>query len=168
MREKDVETDKVSTAAPEDTVPAVECEQQPDVCADLAQVIESLGMQTPPLTGPETSALTGSPTTDSGYPEAVSRLETEEGEDQRVMRAASLCVLSPSSDFQSVGSTPSPERTIEADTQPEFGGEDMIGTSSPIEVCDPCCCSTSCAGGRGESSNTDQSFVPRRRTMVAS
>ena len=140
MSEKDVETNEVSTAAPEEPAPAVEGEQQPDVCADLAQVSESLGTQTPPLKGPETSALTGSPTTDSGYPEAMSRPETEEmsrpeteeGEDQRALRAASLRVLSPSPEFQSVGSTPSPERIIEADSQPEFGGEDMIGTSSPV------------------------------------
>ena len=131
MSEKDVETDEVSTAAPEEPAPAVEGEQQPDVCADLAQVSESMGTQTPPLKGPETSALTGSPTTDSGYAEAVSHPETEEGEDQRALRAASLRALSPSPEFQSVGTTPSPERIIEADSQPEFGGEDMIGTSSP-------------------------------------
>ncbi len=71
MSEKDVETDEVSTAAPEEPAPAVGGEQQSDVCADLAQVSEGMGTQTPPLKGPETSALTGSTTTDSGYAEAV-------------------------------------------------------------------------------------------------
>ena len=41
------------------------------------------------------------------------------------------CALSLSPEFQSIGSTPSPERVIEADSQSEFGGEDMISTSSP-------------------------------------
>ncbi len=132
MSERDVKTDEVSTAAPEETAPAVEGEQQPEACAFLAQVTESLGTQTLPLKGPETPVLTGSPTTDIGYAEAVSRPETEEGEDQRALRAASLHALLPSPEFQSVGSTPSPERIIEADTQPEFGGEEILGTSSPV------------------------------------
>ncbi len=131
MSEKDTEADEVSMVALEETAPAVENEQQSEACAELAQVTESLGTQTPPLKGPETSALTGSPTTDSGYAEAVSRPETEEEEDQRGLHAASLHALSPSPEFRSVGSTPSPEQIIEADSQPEFGGEDMIGTSSP-------------------------------------
>ena len=145
MSETDVKTNKVSTAAPEEAVPAVEGEQQPEACADLAQVTESqpeacadlaqvaesLGTQTPLLKGPEAPALTGSPTTDSGYAEAASRLDTGEEEDQGALHAASLLALSPSHEFQSVGSTPSPERIIEADTQPEFGGEEIIGTSSP-------------------------------------
>ncbi len=80
--------------------------------------------------------LTDSPTTDGGYAEAASRPTTEKGEDQRALRAASLRALMPSPEFQSLGSTPSPEQTIEqtieADTQPEFRGEDMIGTSSPV------------------------------------
>ena len=130
MSENDVETDEVSTAAPEEAAPAVESEQQPEACADLAQVTEISGTQTPPLKDPETSALTGSPTTDSGYAEAVSRPEPEEEEDQRAWRTASLRALSPSPKFQSVGSTPSPERMIQADPQPEFG-EEMAGTSSP-------------------------------------
>ena len=92
MSEKDVETAEIAMAAPEEAAPAVEDERQPEACADLAQVTETLGTQTPPLKDPETSALTGSPTTDSGYVEAVSRPETEEGEDQR----ASLRALSPS------------------------------------------------------------------------
>ncbi len=132
MSEKDVETNEVSTTAPEEAVPVVEGEQQQDACADPVQVSESLGNQTPPLKGPETSALTDSPTTDSRYAEAASRPATEEGEDQRALCTASLCALTPSPEFQSVGSTPSPEQTVEVDTQPEFGGEDMIGTSSPV------------------------------------
>ncbi len=75
--------------------------------------------------------MTDSPTLDSGYAEAAPRPGTEEEEDQRALRAASLRALSPSPEFQSVGSTPSPEQTIEADTQPEFGEGYMIGTSSP-------------------------------------
>ncbi len=69
---------------------------------------------------------------DSGYAEAAARRESEEGEVQRALRAASLHALSPSPEFQSVGSTPSPEQTTGADVQPEFGGEDMVGTSSPM------------------------------------
>ena len=130
MSEEDAETAEIATAAPEEAAPAVEDEQQPGACADLAQVTETLGTQTPPLKDPETSALTGSLTTDSGYAEAVSRPETEEGEDQRALRTASLRTLSPSPEFQSVGSTPSPERIVRADSQPEFGAE-MAGTSSP-------------------------------------
>ncbi len=38
--EKDVETDEDSTAAPEEAATAVEGEQQPETCADLAQVTE--------------------------------------------------------------------------------------------------------------------------------
>ncbi len=132
MSEKDVETTEVSTTAPEEAAPVVEGGRQQDACADPAQVAESLGTQTPPLKGPETSELTDSPTTDSGYSEAASRPETEEGEDQKALRATLLRALSPSPEFQSVGSTPSSEQTIEADTQHEFGGEDMIGTSSPV------------------------------------
>ena len=117
-------------AVPEEAAPAVESEQQPETCADLAQVTETLGTQTPPLKDPETAALTGSPTTNSGYAEAASCPETEEGEDEKVMRAASLRALSPSPEFQSVGSTPSPERVIEADSQPGSGKQDPTGTSS--------------------------------------
>ncbi len=106
MSEKDVETDEVSTAAPEEAAPEVESEQQPEACADLAQVTETLGTQTPPLKDPETSALTGSPTTDSGYAEAMSRPETEEEEDQRALRAASLRALSPSMSLSSVTFNP--------------------------------------------------------------
>ncbi len=124
MSETDVDTYEVSTAAPEETAPAVEGEEQLEACADLAQITESLGTQTPPLKGPGTPALTGSPTTDSGYAEAASCPETEKGEEQEALRAASP-------EFQSVGSTPSPERIIGADTKPEFGGEEIIGTSSP-------------------------------------
>ncbi len=145
MSETDVKTNEVSTAVPEEAAPAVGGEEQPEAyadpaqvtesqqeaCADLAQVTESLGTQTPPLKGPEAPALTGSPTTDSGYAEAAPRPETEEGEDQEALRPASLRALSPSPEFQSVGSTPSPERIIGADTQPEFVGEEIIGTSSP-------------------------------------
>ena len=112
MSETDIEINEVSTAAPEEAAPAVEGEQleagadlaqatesQPEACADLAQVNESVGTQTPPLKGPEAPALTGSPTTDSGYAEAASRPEIEEGEDEEVLRAASLCALSPSPEF---------------------------------------------------------------------
>ncbi len=109
----------------------MEGRQLQDACADLAPATESLGTQTPPLKGPETFALTDSPTTDSGYAEAVPHPETEEGEDQRALRAALLRALSPSPEFQSVGSTPSPEQTIEAYTQPEFGEGDMVDTFSP-------------------------------------
>ena len=130
MSEKHVETEEVSTAAPEEAVPVGESEQQPEACADLAPATETSGTQTPPLKDPGTSALTSSPTTDSGYAEAVSRLEPEEEEDQGALCAASLRALSPSAEFQSVGSTPSPERIIQADSQPEFG-EEMAGTSSP-------------------------------------
>ncbi len=130
MSEKDVGTDEVPTVAPEETAPVVEKEQQPEACADLTQVSESLSTQTPPLKGPETSTLTGSPTTDSGYAEAVSRPETEEEEDQRALCTASLRAQTPSPEFQSVESTSSPERVLEADSQPEFEGGDMIGTSS--------------------------------------
>ncbi len=158
MSETDIEINEVSTAAPEEAAPAVEGEQlevggdlaqatesQPETCADLAQVTGdqpgafadlvqvngSVGTQTPPLKDPETSALTGSPTTDSGYAEAASRPEMEEGEDEEVLCAASLRALSPSPEFQSVGSTPSPERIIGADTRPEFEGEEIVDTSSP-------------------------------------
>ena len=51
MSETDIKTNEVSMAAPEETAPAVEGEQQPEACADLAQVTESLGTQTPPLKG---------------------------------------------------------------------------------------------------------------------
>ncbi len=84
----------------------------------------------PPLKDPETSALTGSPTTASGYAEVMSRPETEEEEDQRALRAALLRARSPSPEFRSVGSTPSPERVIQADSQPEFG-EEVTSTFSP-------------------------------------
>ncbi len=131
MSEQDVETTEVSTPVPEEAAPVVEDGRQQDACADPAQVAENLGTQTPPLKGPETSELTDSPTTDSGYAEAALCQEPEEGEDQRALRAASLCALSPSPEFQSIGSTPSPERTTEVDVQPEFRGEDMLGTSSP-------------------------------------
>ncbi len=132
MSGKDGETIEVSTTAPEEAAPVVEGGRQQDACADPAQVAENLRTQTPLLKGSETSELTDSPTTDSGYAEAASRPKPEEGEDQRVLRAALLCVLSPSPEFQSVGSTPSPEQTTKADVQPEFGGEDMVGTSSPV------------------------------------
>ncbi len=144
MSETDIEINEVSTAAPEEAAPAVEGEQleagadlaqatesQPEACADLAQVNESVGTQTPPLKGPEIPASNGSPTTDSGYAEAASRPETEEGENEEALRTAPLRALSPSPEFQSVGSTPSPERIVGADTRPEFGGEEIIGTSSP-------------------------------------
>ena len=49
MSEKDVETNEVSMAAPEEAAPAVESEQQPEACADLAQVTGTLGTQTPLL-----------------------------------------------------------------------------------------------------------------------
>ncbi len=107
--------------------------RQQDTCADLAHVAENLGTQTPPLKGPETPELTGSPTTDSGYAEAASCREPEEEEEQRALRAAPLRALSPSTEFQSAESTPSPRQDTEADVQPEFGGEDMVGTSSPVE-----------------------------------
>ncbi len=90
MSEKDAEADEVSTVAPEETGPAVENERQPEAYADLAQVTESLGTQTPPLKGPEIPVSTGSPTTDSGYAEAASRPETEEGEDEEALRAVAL------------------------------------------------------------------------------
>ncbi len=106
-------------------------ESQPEICVDLTQVTDSTGTWTPPLRGPEAPASTGSPTTDSGYAEATSRPETEKEEDQETLRAASLRALSSSPEFQSVGSTPSPERTIQTDTQPEFGREEIVGTSSP-------------------------------------
>ncbi len=38
MSEKDVETNEVSTTAPEEAAPVVEGEQQQDACADPAQV----------------------------------------------------------------------------------------------------------------------------------
>ena len=132
MSGKDVETTEVPTTTPKEAAPVVEGGQPQDTCADLAQVAENMGTQTPPLKGPETSELTSSPTTDSGYAEAASRQESEEGEDQRALCAASLCALSSSPEFQPVGSTPSPEQTTGADVQPEFEGEDMVGTSSPV------------------------------------
>ena len=45
-----------------------------------------------------------------------------------------VVALSSSPEFQSVGSTPSPEQTLGADIPPEFEGEDMVGTSSPMGV----------------------------------
>ncbi len=146
----------------------MESKQQSDACAHLAQVTESLGTQTPPLKGPETCALTDSPTTDSGYAEAASRPEMEEGEDQRALRAASLHALSPSPEFHSVGSTPNPEQTIEADTQPEFGVEDMIGASSPVGDDNVYATPAANPPPALESSNTNQDFVPSRRTTTAS
>ncbi len=133
MSGKDVETAEVSSTAPEETAPVVEGGQQQGTCADPAQVAETMGTQTPPLKGPETLELTGSPTTDSGYAEAASCREPEEEEDQRALLAAPLRALSPSPEFQSAESTPSPRQDTEADVQPEFGGEDMVGTSSPVE-----------------------------------
>ncbi len=115
MSEKDVETNEVSTIAPEEAAPVMEGGRPPDACADPAPVAENLGIQTPPLRGPETSELTDSPTTDSGYVETADCQELEEGEDPRALRTASLCALSPSPEFQSVGSTPSPEQTTRAD-----------------------------------------------------
>ncbi len=132
MSRKDGETIEVSTTAPEGAAPVVEGGRPQDACADPAQVAEDLGTQTSPLKGPETSELTDSPTTDSGYAKAASRPEPEEGEDQSTLHAASLCTQSPSPEFQSVGSTPSPEQTTRVEVQPEFGGEDMGGTSSPV------------------------------------
>ncbi len=145
MSETDIEINEVSTVAPEEAAPAVEGKQQPEACADLAQVTESqpeacadlpqvtesLGTQTPPLKSPEIPVSTGSPTTDSGYAEAASRPEVEERDDEEALCAASLRALSSSPEFQYVGSTPSPERVVKADSQLEFGGQDMIGTSSP-------------------------------------
>ena len=108
-------------------------ESQPEVCADLTPVTGSTGIRTPPPRDPEIPATNGSSTTDSGYAEAASRPETEEGEDQdeETLRAASLHALSSSPEFQSIGSTPSPERTLGTGTQPEFGREEIVGTSSP-------------------------------------
>ena len=133
MSGKDVETAEVSTTALEETAPVVEGEQQPGICADSAQVAETMGTQTPPLKSPQTSELTGSPTTDSGYAEAASCREPEEKEDQNALRAAPLRVPSPSPELQPAGSTPSPGQGTEADVQPKFEGEDLVGTSSPTE-----------------------------------
>ncbi len=127
MSEKDVEANKVSMTASEEAAPVVEGGQQQDTCADPAQVAESLGTQTPPLKGPETSVSTDSPTMDSGYAEAASRPGTEEGEDQRALRAASLHALSPSP----VGWI-YPQPRTDYRGRHSFGGEDMIGTSSPV------------------------------------
>ncbi len=55
----------------------------------------------------------------------------EEEEDQRALCAAPLRTPSPSPKLQPAGSDPSPEQTTGADAQPEFEGEDMVGTSSP-------------------------------------
>ncbi len=41
MSETNAPTNEVSTAAPEEAAPAVEGEQRPEACADLAQVTES-------------------------------------------------------------------------------------------------------------------------------
>ncbi len=99
MSEKDAEINEVSTTAIEEIAPVVEGGQLQDACADLAPVTKSLGIQTPPLKGPETSALTDSLTTDSGYAEAASHPGTEEGEDQRgaLPRCARYCPLLSSS-----------------------------------------------------------------------
>ncbi len=132
MSEKDVGTNEVLPAAPEEAAPAEEGERLQETCADPAQVAEDLGTQTPPLKGPETPQLTDSPATGHGDAEAATGLEPEEGEHKRALRAASLRAQSPSPEFQSVGSTPSPERTPMAEVQPEFEGDDMVGTSSPV------------------------------------
>ncbi len=133
MSEKDAETTEVSTTAPEETAPVVEGIHQQGTCADLAQVPNPVGTQTPPLKGPMTPELTGSPTTDSGYAEAVPRRKSEEEEDKRALRAAPLCARSPSPELQPAGPISSPDKETEADVQPKFEGEDMMGTSSPVE-----------------------------------
>ncbi len=131
MSQKDAETTEVSTTAPEETAPVMEGVHQQGTCADSAQVPDPVGTQTPPLKGPTTPELTGSPTTNSGYTEAAPRRESEEQEDQRALRAAPLCAQSPSPEPQPAGPIPSPDKDTEADTQPELEGEDIIGTSSP-------------------------------------
>ena len=79
MSEKDVETNEVLPAAPEEAAPAEEDEQPQETCADPAQAVEDLGTQTPLLKGPETPKPTDSPATSHENAEAPVRPETEEG-----------------------------------------------------------------------------------------
>ncbi len=89
-----------------------------------------MGTQTPTPKGPETPELTGSPTPDSGYAEAVPRREPEEEEDQ-ALRAALLHTQSSSPEPQSAGPMPISDKDTMPDIQPEFKGEDLIATSTP-------------------------------------
>ena len=132
MSEKDAETIEVSMTAPRETAPVVEGMHQQETCADLAQASDPVGTQTPVLKDPETSELTSSPNTDSGYAETVPRLEIEEEEDSEALHAAPLHVQLPSPEPQPAEPTQSPDQDQGTDTQPEFEG-DMVGTSSPVE-----------------------------------
>ncbi len=85
MSEKDAETTEVSTTVPEETAPVVEGMHQQGTCADSAQVANTMGIQTPPLKGPETPELTGSPTTD----------RRRHVENQKKRRTRGPCVLHP-------------------------------------------------------------------------
>ena len=131
MSKMDAKVTEVSTAAPEDAAPAVEGVHQQGTCADSAQEPDPVGTQTPPLKGPETPKLTGSPTTDSGYAEAAPRREPEEEEDQEALHTALLRAQSPSPDPQPAGPVPISDKDTGTDIQPEFKGEDLIATSTP-------------------------------------
>ncbi len=129
MSEKDVEINGDLPVAPEEAAPAEEDEQSQETCADLAQMTEDMGPQTPLLNGPETPKLTDSPTTSLENAEVQTRPETEE--DEGTLRAASLRAQSSSPEFQSVGSTPSPEQTTMTDVHRGFEKDNMVDTSSP-------------------------------------
>ncbi len=131
MSEKDVETNEGLLAAPEEAAPAEKDEQSQETCADLAQTTADTGTQIPLLRSPETPGLTDSPTTSHDGAEVLLRPETEEGEDEATLRAASLRAQSSSPEFQSVGSTPSPERTPMTDVHPGCEEDDPVDTSSP-------------------------------------
>ncbi len=77
--------------------------------------------------------MTSSPTTDSGYAETAPQLELEDEEDSGALRAAPLRAQSPSPEPQLAETTQSPAQDKGANAQPEFGGDDVVGTSSPVE-----------------------------------
>ncbi len=98
MSEENIETNEGLLAAPEEAAPAEQDEQSQETCADLAQTTEDTGTQIPLLRGPDTPELTDSPATGHEDAEVLLCPETEEGEDEATLRAASLRAQSSSPD----------------------------------------------------------------------
>ncbi len=131
MSEKNTEVQEASAAVPGEAAPAAGGIDQLCTCADPAQASNPVGTQAPPLEDQETPAPTGSPTTDSGYAEAVSNRKPAEEKEKGTLHAAPLCVPSSPPDPQPSGPTPIPVQDMGADIQPEFEGADLIATSTP-------------------------------------
>ncbi len=142
MSGKDVEATEVSTTAPEEAAPVVEGGRPQDTSADSAQAVENMGTQTPPLKGPETPELTGSPTTDSGYAEAALCQEPEEGEDQRALRAALLWRCRPLQSFSQLDPPPAQSRLWGQTSRLNLRGKTWLAPPLPWESR---CYPTSCA-----------------------